>query len=228
MKGRNRIQCIILICFLPFMTLLLPHNSHAQLIDIGPLDEGLQLTREGKLSEAGDFWVTKGDEYSENSTRVKKLNQAAIAYVLASKAFEMANNAKAYQCWGKATQRFMESSTSWGVEQGRIRNFIQKLQADVQGGLSQETGGVSLNEEEQLWMAFHEELQLLSFDGPQLGLSDETDVSPTPTLPSSGRNYHGRPLFIAEDERRISPIPTIPSHSLDPSTSRIRRGFQQE
>ena len=81
---------------------------------------GLALFKDRDFIGAAESWIKKGEMILRGSKDASSFKRAALANVLATTAFERANNARVYVTWSAAVRYFLEGQTNWEKESKKI------------------------------------------------------------------------------------------------------------
>lgn len=187
---------VLAVCALiwPVVTFAISDNDFYQ--------TGWAFYQAGHYTEAGRLWQAQAHNPADDEEGKR---QAALAAVLASKAWEQVGTTHAYAAWADAIRLYLEANTTWEQERLRLADQIALAKAALQQATSTPTIEPFL----QLLLAIDSKSALADYNGPRLGLRDR-DNAAEPALDLSV-NYLMAPANQASAESE-SVLPVIDHH----------------
>jgi len=180
----------------------------AEELDLSDLNQGWQLYKLKKYSQAAELWLSNSAGFIRDQRDENQLRLAALAQVLSSIAYEKDYDSKAYQTWATGQTYLLESNIRWPDFQKKLQEtYEEKLNWINQASTGQVQIGISLLENENqysslLILDLERELGLSQYRGPEPGLYDEG--SQTEIFEEEGRlakrSYVARPVVSSFEE----------------------------
>lgn len=217
MMGTLRIVFVLLAFLMPFA-------AHAQ---VGMFERGLLQVQLKKYSDAADLWRAYADDRSVSDDDAEK-REAGLAYVLATIAYQQANDDRAYSAWAKAVEVFLRQRTDWPGERERLKRRIKEFDKAATAAATSEGGGFSLSKEEQALLSVNSLLKLTQFEGPRKGLTGQSRNADKEVI-TVARNYVARPLGLGpvapSQKNRGKGVQAAAGRPKTNGASRLSRGF---
>jgi len=176
--------------------------------------KGLSLFKIGKFNEAADIWTEIGDKIMKSSTSLEAFKMAGFAYVLATVAYEKAENAKAYDTWAKAIKCYLQGKTTWKQQQKKIKEQINKLIYELN---TTTTEKVNIDEKDIFILDIEKEFSISNYNGPKPGLKSKISKNNEKKI-TIVRDYYARPKKLIEDEQTSQDVYKGPLKGIVPST----------
>ena len=170
----------------------------ASLSTMPPFEEGYTHARVGAWERAAETWVSDGETALKKSRKKEDLQDAAFFNLLATIAFEKANNARAYVTWSAMIRYFLEGGTSWSAQQESLRleshTLASSLKARPPGSPPMTTHDTHLR-----FLEMVETFHLTTYQGPARNLRVRKIPDEAPEIHVT-RHYFPRPKSMQGEE----------------------------
>ena len=184
-----------MLIFFLFILCSLPSSGQ----DLRPYRVGLLFFKQEKFTDAAERWLAEAERTRSSASNQVDVRAAGYGYVLASVAYDLADDDRAYASWAEAIRVLLEGESRWDLERDRLVARLQDLNSLLSSLDAAEPGAIS--EEILLLIELEESVGLSSFQGPRIGLS-----APTTRISELGqtetRQYFAKPLALSDSENR--------------------------
>src|SRR5690349_2378626 len=140
-----------------------------------PYSVGLQRFRSGEFAEAAQIWSAAADDALKGKHDSGALKRAGLNQVLATLAYERAEDSRAYQAWADAVRYFLEAGTNWDEQRTEIsRRLHQQARTLIQADVAPPR----VPPFDLILTQIDQVTQLLTYDGPKAGLHASEEEQP--------------------------------------------------